>query len=176
MSSLRTLILSDGTLTVRVPLQSAESLHQTYRPVEARYRDRMANGSLRQQVAWSGKVATEIRGDGRQPQALDGLDYDQPIVISCVARRARQAAGPSIALPAARRADLAPVGFAIVGGQLVATAMVMAGDTANLTPVTGAEAYQAHYFPILTVYAAPPEEEAESNGVVYGWRLSAEEI
>lgn len=167
---------------ITVPLHAVlEGIQQTYDPLQARSRGRLADGSLQQRTTWSGKVATSIRGRGVIPAGLQGLDYTQPLVISCVAHRAITSAGRVITLPAARRSDAGslPYGRAeVMRGntpQWVDTGIDVVDDVATLTEVPGAVRYQAVYFPEITVFADPPAESKDGHGTVFGWQITAEE-
>ena len=62
------------------------------------------------------------------------------------------------------------------GGDLVPTALSLSGDTATLTPVTGAVAYQVTYWPQITVMADPPQMEGALSDAQHRWTLRAEEV
>lgn len=171
--------------TVRIPLEAALGLTQRYEPLGGVARLRLMSGAAVQQVHWR-RWRTTIEGDGWWPPGLDGLDYDAPLTLACIQQRTLQSASNIIVLPAARRADApyTPVGHAIVpgagtvalGGDLVPTALALVGDTATLTTVTGAVAYQVTYWPQLTVFADPPAAQLDAAGAAHRWSLVAEEV
>lgn len=159
-----------------VPHLGALQITQEYRPIESVARRRMGSGRLFQQTHWR-KLATTINIPlAWIPPALVSVDWDANIQIACVAPRTAQSVANAITLPAARRSDAPIDGFAVVGNQLVATPLNLVGDVATLTAVAGATAYRVNYYPLLTCYASPPEEQLDAAGAVYGWRLEAEEI
>lgn len=181
MSGVRLLIV-DGVV---VPVYASTEINQRYEKRRGATRYRMADGSLRQRRVWpatGAKIVTTISGNGVIPAGIgeDGdVNYDGPIVISCIAPRAVTTTSTSIALPASRRNDAGslPFGRALLLNEVwVSTAVSMAGDIASITPVTGATQYQVVYFPQITVFADPPTEDKPGRGPSFGWTLTAEEI
>jgi hypothetical protein len=160
---------------IEIGFSASHEISQTYEPVGGRSTRRLLNGAALLQHHWA-KLNTTIQGSGRLPEGLAGLDYTAPIEIKCLAPRSIFAAGTSITLPASRRTDRAPVGYAIVNGNLVRTAISIATNTATLTAVSGASGYLVAYYPILTVYAAPPRTTFDGRGPIGGWELIGEEI
>ena len=109
--------------------------------------------------------------------ALSALDIDTPQVIQCIAPRSIHSALPAVALPAARRADVAPYGFAVMpNGLMRRTGGTLAGGTLTLDAVAGAVSYVARYWPELTVLVMTLTEHLDVRGAVAGWDLTAEEI
>jgi len=162
---------------LEVPLLAALELQQDYEPIRATFRHRMGDGSLRQQTAWGGKIKTTISGRGHIPAGLQGLDYEQPLVLACVASRAITGMTNQLTLPAARRTDAPLLGRALlVDGRWQSTPVALVGDLATLDLVTGALQYQVLYLPEISVYAAPPHESKPRRGNDYAWTLTAEEI
>lgn len=108
---------------------------------------------------------------------LSALDIDTPQVIQCIAPRSIHSALPAVALPAARRADVAPYGFAVMpNGLMRRTGGTLAGGTLTLDVVPGAVSYVARYWPELTVLVMSLTEHQDVRGAVAGWDLTAEEI
>lgn len=161
---------------VEIVLDAVGTLQQSYQPIGGSSLLRMQSGKGIKQTHWQ-KLSTTIQGDGWLPPGLMDLDYSQPLLLSCIAPRSVVGIGTALPLPAARRSDAGytPQGLALVGRQWVATAVSMSGDTANLTPVSGASRYQALYYPELTVYADEPQEEMDVTGAAHRWSLTAEE-
>lgn len=156
-----------------IPLEALGEHSQSYQVVGGRARLRMADGSQVAQQRWA-KLSTVLRASGWAPAALDGLDWGAPVEILCVAPRALSAVGNVIALPATRRLDVAPVGQAVVGGRVVATAVELVGDVATCAAVAGASAYRVLYWPRFTAWL-DLEQDLDVNQAAFGWVLTAEE-
>lgn len=169
---MRTLVING----LAIALPSALQLEQEYNPVQAVSRIRMSDGSLQQQVAWHGKISTQISGSGVMPLGLQGLDYLSPVTIQCIAERIIISASTMISIPSARRSDYPVEGKALVSGQWQTTAVSMAADTATLTAVAGATQYQAIYWPELVCLLDPPREGRNARQSAYDWSITAEEI
>mgnify|MGYP005751698733 CR=1 FL=1 len=154
-----------------------EGLTQRYEPLGGGATLRLADGSAIRQVRWR-RLATTIAGTGILPAALAGIDWDQPVVLGCIASRAVHTTGAPVALPVARRLD-APV-FALAhlagGDSLRPVAVNVEADVATVTPLAGATAYQVHYYPLLTVFSQGPRETWDGVGAVAGWELVCEEV
>ena len=171
---------------LRVPIESVLDFSQTYEPIDQVARLRMMTGAAVQQVSWR-KLRTTLSGAGWWPAGLDALNFDAALVLDCAAPRSITSASNVIMLPPARRTDTdyLPVGYALVlpaGGAarfdtvLVPTPLALAGDTATLTAVSGAVAYQATYYPRLNVFADRPQAETDIAAAQHRWTLTAEEI
>lgn len=161
---------------IEIPIRASHVLSQSYTPVQATTRLRMANGALKQQTSWSNKSTTEISADGVIPAGLQLLDYSQSIIIKCVAERAVSSASNVITVPSARRSDYGIEGRAMVGNNLVKTPVSLVGNVATLTAVTDATLYQAIYWPELACFCDPPSESRGVRSMNYGWSLTGEEI
>lgn len=160
---------------VEVTRDAAWELTQDYSPVEGgRALRRKASGAAFLQTAWA-KVRTVLRGSGRVPEGLDGLDYTSSMTLQCMAPRSIRSASNVIALPSSRRTDWAPHGYAIVDGRSVRTSITIATDTATLATVSGASGYVVAYYPVMTVYASPPVKTFNGRGGMIGWEITAEE-
>lgn len=178
--SVRQLII-DG---VTIPVYSSVELEQRYGKRRAAYRATMRSGVLKQRRIWpqtGAFLTTTISGRGLIPAGIgeDGsIDYDNPIVISCVAPRSILSASNTIVLPAARRTDSGslPYGRALVNDRWQNTPVSIITNTATLTAVAGASQYQCVYFPEITCFADPPSEDHPQRGPSYNWALTAEEI
>lgn len=169
------LIIVQGTVTVTLEPSLSIGLRQDYRPIEAATLHRMADGTGLKQSRWS-KLATTLSGDEVLPVSLEALDYSSPMAIWCVQPRRLSSVSAVIALPAARRTDVPPYGFALVSGRLVPVDVAVVGDVATLDTVAGASGYALYYHPILTVYAVRPTESGDIRNARYGWELTAEEV
>lgn len=171
MASLHNLIINSLEIA---PFDAAHAIEQTYEPVEAVARHRTLGGTLLQQVAWR-KLRTVISGRGRLPDGMEALDFDAALTIQCMAPLAISSATAAITLPAARRTDWAPHGYAVVGGVLVRAASSLVGNVLTIATTAGASGYQAVYYPTLTCYASPPSRSFDGRGTEAGWTLTAEE-
>lgn len=161
---------------IEIPIRASHQLAQNYTPIQAVSRVRMMDGGLTQQSAWRGKLLTEIQGDGLIPSGLQLIDWSVPVTIKCIAERAVTSSSNVIDVHPNRRSDYGVVGRALVGTQLVDTPVSMSGNTATLTTVSGATAYQAYYWPEIECYSDGPEETRGARTADYGWSLIAEEI
>ena len=173
--SVRQLIIGGVT----VPVYAMTEISQRYEPLQASHDRRTADGTLITRTLWSGKLRTVISGSGLIPPGLADLDFDSNMTLSCVAHRAITQAGNVFTLPAARRTDSGstPYGRAAVGDAWVSTPVdSLVSNTLTLTAVTGATAYQAVWFPELTVKARLVSEDHPEHGQAFGWSVEAEEI
>lgn len=162
---------------IAIPFDAAHQITQTYEPLGGRALLRMLSGAAVLQNNWN-KVRTVIRGSGRYPDQLAGVDWSTSFSIDCAAPLGIHGSSNVITLPAARRSDWAPWGMALVDGRLVNTPMTIATNTATLTAVAGATSYVAYYFPTLTCYAVSAGPSRSFDGRVSGnagWELIAEE-
>ena len=162
---------------ITVPVWSCTDLTQTYIPLQAVTRRRFADGSAVQRIAWTGKLRTNISGGGFAPSGLQEIDTSDSFLIWCITPIAINGASNVFTLPATRRTDSGsePFGFAVVGDQLIETPCAVVTNTATLTTVAGATGYQVRYFPILTVFADPIQQDL-ARGSAFGWTLEAEEV
>lgn len=160
---------------VTIPRLAGLELTQEYGDVVSEAWHRMGSGTLEVQENWA-KRSTTISGSGWIPAAFGSIDFSADLVIQCIALEAVQGAGNVLTVPAARRTDVAPYGFALVAGREVPTPLVMAGDVATLTAVTGAELYLVKYYPTITCRAKRPRRGASRNNATYTWSLEAEEV
>lgn len=163
--------------SLRLPLPVGGVITQEYAEMGGKALLRFANGAGLLQTAWT-KLRTSISGTGAFPLGLDGVDWSAPVTLGCVAPRSIQSASNVITVPAARRTDAAPYGFAITAdnARLLPTPVAIAGNTATLTAVAGALGYQVYWYPLLTVLA--PEGLSatwDAAGAVATWQIVAEE-
>lgn len=162
---------------VEIALQTFP-VSQTYRRVDGgSVLHRALNGAGLPQHHWT-KLATSIAGEGWAPVALAGVDWSAPVEILCVQPRAIHSASTVATLPAARRSDLTVnvYALAVVDNELIATPVVVVGDTATATAVAGASGYQFMYFPKLSCWSRGPVEPLDLTRASYGWTLEAEEV
>lgn len=154
---------------------AAHGLTQTYETLGGRSQRRFLNGGGHVQSAWA-KLRTVISGSGRVPPGLDSLDYTANLTLACAAPRSVSSLTTSITLPASRRTDVRPLAWAVVNGDYQRTGYSLVGNVLTCTAVTGATAYVAAYWPILTVMASPPSASFDARGLALGWELTAEEV
>lgn len=162
---------------VSIPFDSAWGLSQTYETLGGRALLRTLSGAAVLQSHWA-KVRTVVRGSGRYPDALAGVDWSSTFTLECAAPLGIHSANTAITLPAARRTDWAPFGMALVDGRLVRTTISVVVNAATLGAVSGATGYVAYYFPKLTCYAVSAGPSRSFDGRVAGnagWELIAEE-
>jgi hypothetical protein len=164
-----------------VPLHATFDLQQTYQDLRARSVLRTGSGGAIVREAWSGKLATDIKGEGTLPAGLQTLNYAAAMTIKCVAPRAlTQSSNVFVGVTANRRSDTdaVPYGRALVGTdwQLTTVTWGTGGDInkATLTTVSGATAYQLVYYPQISAICDPPTEEWDWQSNC-SWSLHAEE-
>lgn len=161
---------------VLIPWEAAHSLSQTYEPISGRHLMRLADGSAVLQQSWAPKLRTIIRGEGRYPDQLAGVDWSASFELECAAPLALHSSGTAVTLPAARRTDWAPFAKALVDGRLVSTTLSIAGNAGTIGAVANAASYLTYYFPKLTCFAVtPPSRSFDARGPIAGWELIAEE-
>lgn len=165
--------LKINSITVSWP--ASDTLEQSYSTVGGISTRRTQTGQAVKQVAWT-KVATTLSGSGIIPPALQTVDWDSPVTVSCVAPLSVKTTGISATLPSARRSDIAPWAFAILtDGAAYPVSVSMAGDVATVAAKSGAVAYEVNYLPELTVYSDGPNIRYDARGAAYSWEISAEE-
>ena len=160
--------------SVVISLDASYSLTQTYETLGGRSLRRMLSGAANLQNNWA-KKRTVITGSGRLPAGLDGIDYSASMTLYCAAPLSIFSTSTSATLPAGRRTDWVPHGYAIVNGRQVPTGISIATNAVTFTSVSGATGYVVVYYPTLTVYVEPPRLSFNARGVVSGWELTAEE-
>lgn len=164
---------------VVVPVYSAAEFNQSYRPLGGAFLTRMLDGTGVKQTQWQ-KLSTEIRCSGTVPPALQGLDYSTTKTLKCAAKRSIHGTSEVIVLPANRRSDTGyePVGYAITADRLLTevNTVSLVANTITLATEAGAIGYMVDYYPELTVWAFPPDEQTDVNGCDISWTLRAEEV
>ena len=165
-------LIIDG---IEVSFRSSLDLKQTYAPINNGTLLRMADGTaIKQTPAW-GKLKTEISASGWLPDGLSGVDFDDSVVVDCVANRSIASATNAIAIPGTVRPDLNPWGLALVNGQWVDVGSTFATGTLTIDVTAGATQYQARWMPRLTLFCNGIETETDNTQAVYGWTLYGEE-
>lgn len=167
-------LMIDGLL---LPVHAAGAIEQTFEDFGAFSTLRLGLGAAVHQEVWR-KVRTSLSATGLIPPGLDSVDWSQSHTLGCVAARSVQSATPELAIPAGRRSDAPPYGFALMpAGRLVPVAVDVAGDVATLATVAGADGYQVLWYPLMTVIAPDGlRTRFDARGAVAGWDLVAEEI
>lgn len=162
---------------LRMPLHVGAAIQQEYEDFGGFAPLRFADGAGLVQQSWR-KARTSLTASGSVPPGLYGIDWTAPVTLACIAARSIQSAGNVITLPAARRTDAPPYGFAITAtGLFRPVPVVLAGNVATLGTVAGAAGYQVMWYPLMTVIApAGPRLQWDAVGAVSGWMLVAEEV
>lgn len=161
---------------IRMPLAAAGSISQIYEDFGGFAMLRLGMGATVHQEAWR-KTRTTLSASGLIPPGLAAVDWAVSHTIGCVAPRSIQAASNVITLPAARRSDAAPYGFAVdATGLLRPVGVSVAGNAATLAAWTGALSYQVLYYPLMTVRApAGLRVQYDAAAALAGWELVCEE-
>jgi hypothetical protein len=156
---------------------AAGPIRQSYEPIGGSSVLRMSLGAAVKLTHWS-RTRTSASGSGWLDPGLDALDYSQPLELLCVKPRAMDGTGTAFTLPSAdqRRSDVQPWGLARVGDRWTETALVLAGDEAQLTAVAGATAYRVCWYPRYVVFTSGLVSEFDDNTGRYDWSLSAEQV
>ena len=162
---------------IRLPLPIAGEIEQSYESFGGYTLLRLGAGAAIHQETWR-RTRTTLSAGGIAPPGLDGFDWSQPHPLGCVAARSIQSASNVITLPAARRSDAPPYGWAVTAaGLLTPTAVTLAGNVATLSAVTGAVGYQVAWYPLLTVRSpAGAAVRYDAAGAVAGWQIDFEEV
>jgi len=161
---------------VTIPRLAGLDLSQEYGEVVSEAWHRMGDGTLEVQENWSAKRSTTISGSGWIPAAFSSIAFNTDLEISCIAPEAVQGATTTLIVPAARRSDAGPYGFAIVNGREVPTPLSLAANTATLSAVTGASLYIVKYYPKFTARFKRPRRGLSRGDATYSWSLEAEEV
>lgn len=155
---------------------------QDYSELLAREFRRTADNSGILRTTGQNKIRTVINSLGWIPSALTTLELRTTHVMKCAMIRSADSDTSTVTVPAGRRSDIEPLGFAVVNDLAVSTpitniADILAGttDDATLTPVAGATAYRVHYWPQITVVVLSNDSDGDESGE-FNWTLEAEEI
>lgn len=159
-----------------VPVTAALSLTQAIDRVGGRAALRFSNGASLRQEAWR-KLRVSLNAEGWIPLGLDALDFESTMAFKAGVPHALRANSNIITLPAARRADAGyePYAWAHLPEGDVPTALGLVGNVATATVVTGALSYTMSYYPQLTVWADPPQQQFDRANATAGWSLALEE-
>lgn len=161
---------------VVVPIEALLDFEQSYEPLGGSSVLRMMDGTAVKQQSWR-KTRTQLSATGWVPLGLDALDFSGPLTLKCAKPVALSGATNVVTLPAGRRSDFAPLGFAIVADRtLVETSCGLAGNVATLGIVAGALGYRCLYVPQLTVVTDGPQERASLTRAEHSWDLVCEEV
>lgn len=162
---------------LRLPLHAGAQIQQQYEDFGGFSVLRLGAGASVHQETWR-RTRTTLSAVGLIPPGLDGRDWSQQFVLGCVGPSSQQAGGNVFTLPAARRADAAPFGFAVdATGFLRPVAVVVAGNTATLGVLPGAVSYEVLWYPLLTVRApSGVRSYYDAKGAVASWELVCEEV
>lgn len=168
-------VLTIGGIPISV--ESSDRIAQTYSAVGGGRAMRLMNGGLVMQRNWRRLQTVVTVSDARFLPAIHALDLDVPHVIQCLARRQLASDTSVITLPQARRADIDPLGYAVMPtGFMQRTSGILSGDTLTLVAVPGALRYTATYVPELLALITALEEQIDVRSARAGWQLTAEEI
>ena len=168
--------LNDGTNTVELSLYEALGYSQTYEKIGGRATFRTLDGTGVKQQNWV-RLKTTVSGNGGLPLGMSALDYAGFLTLSCGAPRSISSANNAIVVPAARRTDdpYNPTGLKRINGFLIPAPVVMAGNTATVTPDGNADSYAVLYYPEILVMMNDPSESFDIHDVSSGWSFTAEE-
>ena len=154
---------------------SALGIKQTFAPVNNGSLLRMADGTAVKQKVW-GKLKTTISAMGWIPDGLSGINFDNSVTVDCIAQRSIVSSSNAIAIPGTVRPDADPWGIALVNGQWQDVGSTFASGTLTIDVTAGATQYQARWMPRLTLYCNEPETETDSEGNVFNWSITGEEV
>ncbi len=159
-----------------VPITAALGLSQSISVMGGRSSLRLGNGARLTQQSWE-KLRISLSGDGWVPLGLDALDFEATMTFRAGVPHALRANGNVVTLPAARRTDTGYLPFARAHTPEgdVNTTLEIAGNVATCAAVTGAISYTVSYYPQLTVWADPPEQQFDRANASSGWELNLEE-
>lgn len=159
-----------------VPIHAALDLSQQIEPIGGTSLLRLGQGAAVKQTAWRKRRVT-LSASGWCPPGLHALAWDTPMTLKCGLPQSITSATASATLPAGRHTDAGyePFARAHLAGEWRDTPCSVAGNTATITAVPGAIAYQVWYWPQLTVYAEPPVETFDQATAQASWELVCEE-
>lgn len=162
---------------VPISVESSDAISQSYESIGGVTTLRTMRGAGIRQRNWRRLSTTISVSDARFLPALQSLDLDAPQVIQCLAPRQIAGTTRAVVLPAARRADIEPYGFAVLpSGFVVPVAGTLNAHTLTLDAVPGAVRYTACYVPEFTGLITEFTEQFDVRGAVAGWQIKLEEI
>ena len=165
-------LIIDG---IEITTLSSLNLKQTYSQVSNGTLLRMMDGTGVKQKAW-GKVETTIAGNGWIPDGMTGIDFDNEVVVDCIANRSITSTNNVIAIPGSVRADVEPWAIAFVDGDWVSVGSSFVGGTLTVDVTPGATIYQARWMPSMIMFFDEPETETDRQDNVFSWSLSGQEV
>lgn len=159
-----------------VPITAALSLDQAISSVGGRSALRFANGSSLRQQVWQ-KLRVSLNGQGWVPLGLDALDFEATMTFKAGVPHALRSNGAVVTLPSARREDsgYAPFARAHLPDGEVAAPVSLVGNVATCDAVAGAISYTVSYYPQLTVWADPPEQQFNRASASASWTIILEQ-
>ncbi len=163
-----------------LPPLSALDLTQQYEPLGGDAIFRTASGLGIKQSTWR-KTRVVTSGRGWVPDGLDSLDFNQSLVLRCIAPRAHHLPSGLLesVLPMQPRRDSGhrPWGVAWLSpGVSVPVAVTTLGRSVSVQPVAGAIRYSVHYLPELLVWGTRPQQSGDLGSASYRWSLVCEEV
>lgn len=161
--------------SIIIPVVSGFDIAQTYDAINARTIQRYKDGGALVQSRYN-KLHSTISASGWIPAPFDAIDSNQPIAVSCIAPLCVFGATTGIVIPRNYRTDSNFTGqaFALVGDEVVETAVSLVGQAATLTAVADAAQYQVIYYPIITGILTISQEYDDSMNVMR-WTIDLEE-
>lgn len=160
--------------SITISTLSALGINQTYSQVNNGVLLRMMDGSAIKQKSW-GKEKTVISSNGWIPAGISGINFDNAIIVDCIAQKAIVSASNIITIPGTSRPDLDPWGIALVNDAWVDVGSSFAAGVLTIDVTSGATQYQARWMPRYTMFFDEPETETDSQGNVFNWSLSGQE-
>lgn len=159
-----------------VPIHSALDLQQSVEPIGGASLLRLGQGAAVKQTTWRKRRVT-LSASGWCPPGLDALNWDSPLTLKCGLPESITTATTAATLPAGRRSDAGyePFARAHLAGEWRDTPVVIAGNAATITAVSGAIAYQVWYWPVFVVYVEPPVTSFDQGSAQASWELVCEE-
>jgi hypothetical protein len=134
----------------------------------------MASGRGLRQTYWL-KTRSVISGQGILPPGLAALDLSVPITVACPRAQSIASQANSILLPASRRTDVTPQGWAFVNGLPKRTSLSMNNHTANLGAINGADYYLVQYHPQILGFVDLKVSEDRTQSQT-SWDITIEEV
>lgn len=162
---------------ITVPILSCLEFSQTYELVGGSVMHRMQSGRAVKQTHFT-KLKTVLSGQGWVPAGLDGLNFNEPLLLKCAAPRTISSCISKIVLPAERRSDAGfePKGFALICGQLIEIPINIKANIAMLDAVPEAVCFQIQYYPELSIFAELSYIQGNTVRGDFSWAMICEEI
>lgn len=154
---------------------SALGIKQTFEPVNNGSLLRMADGTAVKQKVWS-KLKTTISAVGWIPDGLSGINFGNAVTVDCIAQQSITSSSNIISIPGTVRPDIDPWGIAKVNGQWQDVGSTYASGMLTIDVTAGATLYQARWMPRLTLFCNEPETETDTEGNIFNWSITGEEV